>query len=103
MDQSNETVGPVPVGDEPTRTGGDAATRATRGLPSLTGTKTALVALLATPGVLAVHAAVWWLMRLVGRSDAWDWGREAFGALFVSFGALFLLRWWQRRALRGRV
>jgi hypothetical protein len=86
------------VADEPERTGTSDAPKATRGLAALTWQKTTVVALFAAPGVLAVHAAVWRLMRVFGDSNEWVWGRETLSALFVSFGTFFVLRWWLRRA-----
>ena len=55
-------------------------------------------ALVATPGLLGIHAAVWGLGRVIGsESSPWSWGREIFGAAFVSFFAMFLLAAWGRR------
>lgn len=55
-------------------------------------------ALLATPGLLGIHAAVWGLGRVIGsESSPWRWGREIFGAAFVSFFAMFLLAAWGKR------
>lgn len=59
-------------------------------------------ALLLTPCALGIHAAVWGLVWGLGRvigseSSPWSWGREIFGAAFVSFFAMFLLAAWGRR------
>lgn len=51
-----------------------------------------------TPLALAVHATSWGIQGLLGGAPrSWSWGRELFGAAFVSFFAIFLLRWWGRR------
>ncbi|MCE9637385.1 MAG: hypothetical protein K8T90_16900 [Planctomycetes bacterium] len=55
-------------------------------------------ALVATPGVLGIHAAVWGLGRVFGtESNPRSWGPEIFGAALVSFFAMFLLAAWGRR------
>lgn len=51
---------------------------------------------LMSPSVLAVHAVVWGLGRLLGREKPWDWGGQIFSAVFVSYFALYLLRTWGR-------